>query len=85
MAGETYPPGQGRLLELYKLLSQFNPDEIEAFHFIAERHAVGRAKYGPLDLRSDDRDFEREGGEELSDWLSYTAFDRVRAMIKARR
>lgn len=77
----TVPPNCARLIELQRLLATFGPDEIEAFWFIAKRHAVGRERYGELRVLEDARDFEMEAAEEGSDLISYLMFDMLRRVL----
>ena len=51
------------------LKSQSMNDRIDALK--AERMAQGEKKHGPLDLKTDPRDFIEEGVEELIDFLNY--------------
>jgi hypothetical protein len=54
-------------------------DELRACDFILSRiFGVGRANYGPTDLRTDKRDFRKESAEELADHLWYAALEYVR-------
>ncbi len=42
------------------------------------RYDAGRAKYGPLDLDTDERDFIEEMEAELLDCINYAAFQILR-------
>lgn len=45
---------------------------------VRERLDLGRERYGPLDLATDQRDFTAEMREELIDALAYAAMESVR-------
>lgn len=55
------------------------PDEADIILTVAERVIMGQGLYGPLVLKNDQRDFGREGFEEMIDGLVYAcaAFRRV--------
>lgn len=81
----TIPPGSAPLIELCRLLETFNRDEVDAFLFLARKHAVGRAKYGSLDIGSETRDFRFEGANELADFLNYQSFWQLMRVLLERR
>lgn len=87
LTNETLPPDSDRLIKMQRalaaepelvatleILATFNADERRAFHFLAEKHVVGCAKYGSLDIGSETRDFRFEGAKELADFLNYQSF-----------
>lgn len=62
-------------------LSRLNADELEAIDLLLEKLLAGKAKYGPLDLDTDQRDWLAEiVGEQLD-----TAFYVIFALIQRRR
>ena len=62
-------------------LASFSPDEREVLLLIASRIDAARAQYGPLQIDSDDRDFEYEGYLEVVDKTVYDTIE----IIKRRR
>jgi hypothetical protein len=52
-------------------------DEVEVLDGELMRLEKGRACYGPLDLRSDTRDWRAEGDEEIADLGIYRALQRT--------
>jgi hypothetical protein len=52
-------------------------DEVEVLDGELMRLELGRSSYGPLDLRSDKRDWRAEGDEEVSDLAIYRALQRT--------
>lgn len=81
---DTLPPGSHTLIKLSALLATFGPDEIEAFYFIARKHAAGRERYGELVVANDKRDFMMEAAEESTDLISYLAFEFVKSVVVKR-
>ena len=92
---ETVPVGKSRLLELQLLIAQnsklyalvdrmasFNADELQVFQFLADRHDVGRRKYGPLDVENDQRDYRMERAKEFGDAAMYDGFQFVLETLK---
>ncbi len=62
---------------------QMNCDELEVLAVVAERlMGPGREQYGPLDIDSDGRDWDQEGGEEFIDAAVYGA---VKCIANQRR
>ncbi len=55
------------------LLSELNEDEQAVVLRITERMVAGRARYAPLDLATDRRDWTREAEEEAWDLVAYVA------------
>lgn len=51
---------------------QFNVDELRVVQAIVQRLAIGRQRYGALDL-SKPRDWQREAAEEAADLIIYRA------------
>jgi len=67
-------PDIGTLIALDQAIDKLGTDEMRVLTRIAERLAFGGAKYGALDLASDDRSFKsREAREEIEDALVYFA------------
>jgi hypothetical protein len=64
-----------RLATVARILA---PDELAVLVLIAQRLALGRRRYGALDVVHDRRDFWREALEELADAAVYLAADLVR-------
>lgn len=57
-------------------LDKLGGDELRVVEFMLRRIAdEGRARYGPLDLQSDRRDFKREAFEEWADGWFYLGVD----------
>ncbi|MFW5875727.1 MAG: hypothetical protein ACOCXM_03225 [Myxococcota bacterium] len=54
-------------------------DEIRVLALVAERLAMGRRQYGPLELQTDGRAFHQEALEEAADGLVYTAAALIRS------
>jgi hypothetical protein len=52
-------------------------DEISVIDGFVLRLEIGRPVYGPLDLRVDRRDWDRESDEEIADWAVYRALKRT--------
>jgi hypothetical protein len=63
-----------------KQLESASLDELRVIAFVVERLCMlGHAAYGPLDLRTDKRDFDRELDEEIVDALVYVACARLKS------
>lgn len=63
-----------------RAMAELGVDELEVLVLVAERLAgAGRRSYGPLELDSDPRDFQREALEELADGAVYLACSLIRA------
>jgi len=67
-----------QLRTLLALTTQLNRDEMAVLIDVAGGLVRGREVYGPLDVRTDRRDFVREVGEELRDTIVYAAMERIR-------
>lgn len=63
---------------LMREIKDFSLPELNAVLFVAQRLAMGRKKYGPLNPM-DGRNWRRETAEELADALVYIASDQQRA------
>lgn len=61
------------LLEIGARLFDCNHDELRVIDSILAGLEKGRSVYGPLDLQSDPRDWQREAAEERRDTLIYDA------------
>jgi len=63
-------------------MSEVKPEQIETvIEEALSRYTGARAKYGPLDLDTDRRDFLVEAEEELLDCINYCVFQ----ILKLRR
>lgn len=58
---------------LAEYLRGWSESELDVLGFVAGRLALGRARYGPLDLTRDTRSWRLETSEELGDVLVYSA------------
>ena len=68
------PPEDAGRATLNGAVDNLGRDEVRVLTRIAERLALGRRAYGPLDLATDPRTFRsKEAREELEDALVYLA------------
>lgn len=65
-------------------LCECSHDEIRVIDRVLQGVEQGREDYGPLDLRSDHRLFDREAEQELRDTLFYLAAQYVADQARAR-
>lgn len=54
------------------------PDAIRVVEHIVARLRLGQATYGPLDLKTNPRDWKKEASEEFLDGAIYLAFEAVK-------
>lgn len=69
-------PRDSALQALMVVADRLGHDELLVLGEIADRLVVGEETYGPLNLDTP-RDWRREGGEELLDYLVYRACGRL--------
>lgn len=65
------------LARVHAVLSKLGRYEIRVARILLERLHKGQTKYGPLDPKTDDRNWQQERGEEFADAIMYTLFDEV--------
>jgi hypothetical protein len=65
------------MAELNAVVVDLRADEIKVLTVLARRLLAGQRHYGPLDVRTDGRDWRRERAEELADALVYGAIAEV--------
>ena len=64
------------------LLAGLGPDERRVIVVLANRLRGGARAYGALDLANDQRDWEKERGEEVADLLVYSAFAELKRLAR---
>jgi hypothetical protein len=64
---------QVTLADLTARAANLEPDALRVLCRIAERLAMGRHQYGPLQLATDRRDWREEAAQELLDGCVYLA------------
>jgi hypothetical protein len=64
--------------ELAVTLDELGADELRVVLLVAQRLAVGRKAYGPLDIKGDRRDWRHEASEEALDCAVYLAAETLR-------
>jgi hypothetical protein len=74
---EESPSRWRAAVALAEYLVEWTADEMDVLGHIAERLNLGRARYGPLDLGADPRDWDQEAVEELEDATIYAEFNRI--------
>ena len=62
--------------------AQLGADELDLLEHIARRLVMGGRTYGPLNLETDNRDWDREAEEELVDAMVYRT---ARTLVRSRR
>lgn len=71
--------------QLAARLQELTRDELAVVVQVVTRLLdVGRRSYGPLQLDSDQRDFEAEADDEITDWMIYRAMNRISRARRAR-
>lgn len=71
--------------ELGGLLQRANADERRILAYIARRAlGIGKKNYPPTNIATDSRDFQKEGADELADFLWYAAMQEVRVADQKR-
>lgn len=65
---------QAGLVDTGDMLAGLGADERRVLVVLAGRLRRGAKAYGALDLATDQRDWEKERGEEVADLLVYSAF-----------
>lgn len=58
-------------------LAEAGRDELDVIDAFMLRLEIGFDRYGPLDLRRDQRDWRSEADEEIGDYAVYRALQRV--------
>lgn len=57
--------------------ARLNADELGAMHYLMSKLLAGNAKHGPLDLDTDQRDWDAETLEEQADAAFYQTFKAI--------
>lgn len=73
---------QAGLVDTGDVLAGLGADERRVMVVLAGRLRRGAKAYGPLDLATDQRDWEKERGEEVADLLVYSAFDELKRLAR---
>lgn len=73
------------MTDLHDVIDRLGAEERAVMLHIAKRLLAGQASYGLLDVANDQRDFDAEAGDELSDLLAYLACSWLRRDIARRQ
>lgn len=81
LLADDRPSSRADITRVAVKLGQLNADELEALEMLLDKLLAGKAKHGPLDLDTDQRDWLAEMSEEAFDGAFYAAF----AIIQRKR